>query len=49
MSLLCWNCRGLRNPHIEQELGDLIQAHDPSVMFLTKTWLYKARLEEIKV
>ncbi|KAK9984667.1 hypothetical protein SO802_034192 [Lithocarpus litseifolius] len=33
----------------EQELGDLIQAQDPSVVFLAETWLDKARLEVIKV
>ena len=47
MSLLCWNCRGLGNPETDQELGDLIRAQDPSVVFLVETWLKKARLEEI--
>ena len=49
MSLLCWNCCGLGNPQTDQELGDLIHAQDPSVVFLTETWLDKARLEEIRV
>ena len=48
MSLLCWNYRGLGNPKTEQELGDLIRAQDPSVLFLAETWLTKARLEEIR-
>ncbi|KAK9983952.1 hypothetical protein SO802_033477 [Lithocarpus litseifolius] len=48
MSLLCWNCRGLGNPETGQELGDLIRAQDPSVVFLAETWLKKARLEEIR-
>ena len=47
MSLLCWNYRGLGNLETEQELGDLIWAQDPLVMFLAETWLTKARLEEI--
>ena len=48
MSLQCWNCRGLGNPETEQELGDLIRAQDPAVVFLAETWLTKARLEEIR-
>ena len=49
MNILCWNCRGLGNPQTKQELGDLIRAQDPLVVFLAETWLDKARLEEIKV
>ena len=49
MNLLCWNCRGLENLSTEQELGDLIRAKDPTVVFLAETWLDKARLEDIKV
>ena len=49
MNLLCWNCRGLGNQPTEQELGDLIRAQDPSVVFLAKTWLDKARLEDIRI
>ena len=49
MNILCWNCRGLGNPQTDHELGDLIRAQDPLVVFLAKTWLDKARLEEIKV
>ena len=48
MNILCWNCHGLGNPQTVQELGDLIQAQDPLVVFLAETWLNKARLEEIK-
>ena len=44
MNLLCWNCRGLENPQIEQELGDIIRAQGPSVVFLAETWLDKASL-----
>ena len=49
MNLLCWNYRGLGNLLTGQELEDLIRAKDPSVMFLAKTWLDKARLKDIKV
>ena len=49
MNILCWNYRGLGNPQIEQELGDLIWAQAPSFVFLAETWLDKARVETIKV
>ena len=49
MNLLCWNCWGLGNLPTEQELGDLIRAQDPSVVFLAETWLDKARLEDIRI
>lgn len=45
MNLLCWNCHRLGNPQTKQELGDLIQVYDPSIVFLLETWLQKARLE----
>ena len=45
MSLLCWNCRGLGNPQTIQSLGDLIQAQDPAVVFVVKTWLVEVRLK----
>ena len=48
MNLLSWNCRGIGNPQTEQELGDLIRAHSPSVMFLANTWLKKARLTQLR-
>ena len=44
MNILFWNCRGLESSQIEQELGDLIWAHSPSIVFIAKTWLKKARL-----
>nr|XP_023915547.1 uncharacterized protein LOC112027102 [Quercus suber] len=44
MNLLCWNYRRLGNPQTEQELRDIIRAQGPSVMFLAKTWIDKARL-----
>ena len=47
MSLLLWNCRGLENPHTENELVSLIQAKDPSVMFIAETWADEARLDHI--
>ena len=48
MSLLCWNCHGLGNPLTIQELGDIVRAQDPAVVFLAKTWLDEARLLELR-
>ena len=48
MNLLCWNCRGLGNRPTVQELGDIVQAQDPSVVFLAETLLDEARLGSIR-
>ena len=48
MSLLVWNCRGLRNLHTEDQLADFVWAKDPSVVFLAETWIDKARLEQVQ-
>ena len=45
MSLLVWNCRGLRNLRIENELVTLIRVKDPSVVFIAETWADDARLD----
>ena len=37
MNLLMWSCRGLGNLRTEKELGNIIRAKDPSVVFLAKT------------
>ena len=47
MSCLLWNCHGLRNPCTENELVDLVQAKDPSVMFLAETLVDEARLKNM--
>ena len=44
MSILRWNCRGLGNRQTVQELGDLVRAQDPTVVFLAETWLDDIRL-----
>ena len=44
MNCLVWNCCGLRNLRIRKELGDLIQAKDPSIVFIAETWADEARL-----
>ena len=43
MSILFWNCRGLGNPRTENELVRLIQAKDPSVVFIAETWTDEAK------
>ena len=37
MSCLFWTCRRLGNLRTKKELGELIQAKDPSIVFLAKT------------
>ena len=48
MGCLAWNCHGLGNLHTERELGDIIRAKDPSVVFLAKTLIDDARLEFVQ-
>ena len=48
MSLIVWNCRGLRNLVTEKELGDLTRAKDTSTMFIAETWMDEVRLKKIK-
>ena len=48
MGLLCWNCHGLGNPQTIQELGDIVRAQDPTVVFLAETWLDEARLLKLR-
>ena len=46
MSLLLWNCCGLGNPCTENELVRLIQAKDPSAVFIAETWTDEAKLDQ---
>lgn len=48
MSCLTWNCRGLRNPLAEDDLEAIIQAQDPLIVFLSKTWSGRKQLEKIR-
>ena len=48
MSCLVWNCRGLGNLRIKKELGAIVRAKDPSIMFIAKTWVDEVRLKDIK-
>ena len=48
MSIIVWNCRGLRNLCTGKELKVVTWEKDPSVVFLAETWADEARLKEIK-
>ena len=48
MSCLAWNCHGLGIPRAKKELEDLIQARAPLIVFLSKTWADKEKLERLK-
>ena len=48
MSCLIWNCRGLGNLRTGRELVDIIQAKDPSVVFLAETLADDTRLELVQ-
>ena len=44
MNCLVWNCHGFGNLRTGKELGDLIRAKDPFVLFIVETWVDEARL-----
>ena len=48
MNLLAWNCRVLGNHRAKRELGDIIQAQDPMIVFLSETWSSKSQMERFK-
>ena len=48
MSCIAWNCRGLRNLHTGRELVKIIQAKDPSIVFLAETMVDDVRLEIVQ-
>ena len=48
MSIICWNCRGLRNQRTKDQLADMVWAKDPSIVFLAETWTGEARLTHIQ-
>ena len=48
MSCLAWNCHGLRNLCTGRELGEIIRAKDPVVVFLAETLTDDARLEFVQ-
>ncbi|XP_050241121.1 uncharacterized protein LOC126690018 [Quercus robur] len=48
MNLLAWNCRGLGNRRAVDELGDLIQAKDPGIVFLSETWSTQEQMKGVR-
>jgi hypothetical protein len=48
MSCLSWNCRGLENPRIVQELASLVQVKAHSAVFLMETWSNEDYLEKVR-
>ena len=48
MNCLIWNCRGLGNLRTRKELGDIIWAKDPSIVFIVETLADDARLDMIQ-
>ena len=49
MNCLVWNYRGLGNLRTGKELGDMIRAKDPSVVFLVETLADEARLDTMQI
>ena len=48
MKTLAWNCRELGNCRVENELGELIQAKDPAIVFLSETRSRKTQMTRIR-
>ena len=48
MSYIVWNCQGLGNQRVVQELTDLVQAKARSFVFLAETWVDEARLNYVQ-
>lgn len=49
MNLLCWNCRGLRNPRAVRDLHLLVKEKRPNLLFLMETKVRNVKMERIKV
>ena len=48
MNCLVWNYRGLGNLRTGKELGEIVRAKDPSIMFIAETLADEARLDMIQ-
>ena len=48
MKILAWNCRRLGNQLVVQDLVDIVQAQDPSIVFLSETWSNREQMVCIK-
>ena len=47
MNLRIWNCRGLGILRTGKELGNIIRAKNPFVMFIAETLADEARLDQV--
>ena len=47
MSWLCWNVHGLGNQRTIRELESLVQAQDPTALFLSETWVGEDLLKRL--
>ena len=48
MNCVVWNCHGLGNPRVVQELTALVRNKDPAAVFIIETWLDDDHLEVIR-
>jgi hypothetical protein len=48
MKCISWNCCRLGNQTTVQELANLVQIKDPSILFLSETWMDEDRLEILR-
>ncbi|CAB4285875.1 unnamed protein product [Prunus armeniaca] len=48
MSLIAWNCQGLRQPQTIRALTELIRKERPSIVFLSETRLGDCRMEKLR-
>ena len=48
MNSLCWNCRGIGNPHIVFALREYLRRWNPKLVFLSEIKLKSRRMEKVK-
>ena len=49
MSVLSWNCRGLRNPRIVHDLHHLVKEKKPDLVFLMETKMNNKKCDSIQI
>ncbi|CAM8928848.1 unnamed protein product [Rhodiola kirilowii] len=48
MKMICWNCRGLRQPRTVRSLADLVRCYKPQIVGLIETKSENGRMEMLK-
>ena len=48
MSCLVWNCCGLGNLRIVQDLTGIVRSQDPKIVFLIETWSNEKQMEFLR-